>query len=138
MRVKPFVDTNVLVYAIAGPGPDAEKVARARELLRAGTVCMSTQVLGEFYSAVTSPRRASPLQHGEAVAWIQMWKLHDVRISHGCTWIWRWKCAGGMRSVTTMRLSWRRQDWRGVPCSSPRIERRSGLRWCQGPEPVST
>jgi len=40
---------------------------------------MPTQVLGEFYSAVTSPRRASPLQHGEAVAWIQVWKLHEVR-----------------------------------------------------------
>ena len=79
MRVKPFVDTNVLVYAIAGPGPDAEKVARARALLKAGTVCLSTQVLGEFYSAVTGPRRASPLRHEEAVAWIQMWKLHEVR-----------------------------------------------------------
>jgi len=38
MRVKPFVDTNVLVYAIAGPGPDADKVALAREILKAGTV----------------------------------------------------------------------------------------------------
>jgi predicted nucleic acid-binding protein len=68
MRAKPFVDTNVLVYAIAGPGPDAEKAARARALLKAGAVCLSTQVLGEFYRAVTSSRRASPLQHTEAVA----------------------------------------------------------------------
>jgi predicted nucleic acid-binding protein len=79
MPARPFVDTNVLVYAVAGPGPDAGKAERARALLRAGTVCLSTQVLGEFYCAVTHTRRSSPLQHKEALAWVQMWKRHDVR-----------------------------------------------------------
>jgi predicted nucleic acid-binding protein len=73
------VDTNVLVYAITGPGPDSGKARRARELLRGGTVCLSTQVLGEFYNAATSPRRAVPLTHEEAVLWLQVWKRHDVR-----------------------------------------------------------
>jgi predicted nucleic acid-binding protein len=36
-------------------------------------------VLGEFYRAVTSSKRASPLTHREAVAWVQLWKRHDVR-----------------------------------------------------------
>jgi len=78
MPGNPFVDTNVLVYAVSGAEPEAAKSARARALLKAGRVCLSTQVLGEFYRAVTSPRRASPLRHAEAVAWVQLWKHHDV------------------------------------------------------------
>ena len=79
MNGKPFADTNVLVYAIARQGPEAEKSARANAVLRAGTVCLSTQVLGEFYRAVTSPRRAVPLSHEQALVWVQLWKRHEVR-----------------------------------------------------------
>lgn len=32
-----------------------------------------------FPRAVTSPRRVSPLTHEQAVAWIQLWKRHDVQ-----------------------------------------------------------
>jgi predicted nucleic acid-binding protein len=74
-----FLDTNVLVYAIETGGPDPEKCAAARALARREEVCLSTQVLGEFYCAVTSRRRAGPLTHEEAVAWVQLWKRHDVR-----------------------------------------------------------
>ncbi len=74
-----FLDTNVLVYAIETGGPHPAKSAAALALARRTDVCLSTQVLGEFYRAVTSPRRASPLTHEEAVAWIQLWKRHDVR-----------------------------------------------------------
>ena len=59
------------------PGP--EKSAAALALARREDVCLSTQVLGEFYRAVTSRRRAQPLTHDEAVAWVQLWKRHDVR-----------------------------------------------------------
>jgi predicted nucleic acid-binding protein len=79
MSAKPFVDTNVLVYAIAGLGPEAKKSAQACALLQMGEVCLSTQVLGEFYSAATSPRRQVPLTHVQATAWVQFWKRHDVR-----------------------------------------------------------
>ena len=79
MRADPFVDTNVLIYAVAGDATSAMKAKQARALLRTGTMCLSTQVLGEFYRAVTSQRRASPLRHEEAVAWVQLWKHHDVR-----------------------------------------------------------
>src|SRR5260370_37414569 len=79
MNGKPFADTNVLIYAIASRGPQAKKSARANEMLRAGTVCVSTQVLGEFYRAVTSPRRAVPLTHEQALVWAQLWKRHEVR-----------------------------------------------------------
>lgn len=74
-----FLDTNVLVYAIESKGPDAGKSAAALALVRRDDVRLSTQVLGEFYRAVTSPRRARPLTHDEAVAWVQVWKRHDVR-----------------------------------------------------------
>ena len=74
-----FLDTNVLVYAIESGGPRPEKSAAALALARRRDVCLSTQVLGEFYRAVTSRRRAVPLTHDEATAWVQLWKRHDVR-----------------------------------------------------------
>jgi len=74
-----FLDTNILVYAIESEGPDREKSERARELVRLPNAVLSTQVLGEFYRAVTSRRREVPLEHAEAVAWVQLWKRHDVR-----------------------------------------------------------
>jgi predicted nucleic acid-binding protein len=79
MHDRYFLDTNVLVYAIESQGPDPEKSAIALDLARGDAVSLSTQVLGEFYRAVTSTRRASPLTHDEAVAWVQLWKRHDVR-----------------------------------------------------------
>lgn len=74
-----FLDTNILVYAIERAGPDTEKSTTALALAKRSDVCLSTQVLGEFYRAVTSSRRAVPLTHDEAIAWIQLWKHHDVR-----------------------------------------------------------
>ena len=74
-----FLDTNILIYAIESGGPDTDKSAAAQGLSRRNDVILSTQVLGEFYRAVTSRRRLVPLTHAEAVAWIQLWKRHDVR-----------------------------------------------------------
>ena len=79
MSARVFLDTNILVYAIEQGGPDPAKSSAALELVRRNDICLSTQVLGEFYNAVTSRRRASPLTHDEATAWIQLWKRHDVR-----------------------------------------------------------
>lgn len=73
-----FLDTNVLVYAISGAGEDLEKATKAKRIIQEETFCVSTQVLGEFYSVAVSPRRPSPLSHNEAVAWIQFWKRFDV------------------------------------------------------------
>jgi predicted nucleic acid-binding protein len=79
MRGSVFLDTNILVYAIEVGGPASAKTAAARALVRRSDVCLSTQVLGEFYRAVTSRRRAVPLTHEEALVWVQFWKRHDVR-----------------------------------------------------------
>ena len=74
-----FLDTNILVYAIESRGPERLKSKTALALARRTDVCLSVQVLGEFYRAVTSPRRAEPLGHEEALAWVQFWKRSDVR-----------------------------------------------------------
>ncbi len=79
MNDRLFLDTNILVYAVETGGRDPDKSAVARGLARRSGVTLSIQVLGEFYRAVTSPRRASPMTHDEAAAWIQIWKRHDVR-----------------------------------------------------------
>ena len=85
MPDKRFIDTSVLVYALVTNGIEAAKGAKAREILRSEQVCISTQVLGEFYQAVTSSRRQSALTHDEAIAWIQLWKRYEVKgisVSH--------------------------------------------------------
>lgn len=60
--MKVFFDTNILVYLFDGGSPS--KQARARDVLeqhtRAGETLLSTQVLQEFYVAVTR-KLASPL-----------------------------------------------------------------------------
>jgi len=79
MPGKPFADTNVLVYAISFQGPDATKGAIAASLLQSGDFCLSTQVLGEFYNAVTASRRKVPLSHEDALVWVQFWKHHEIQ-----------------------------------------------------------
>jgi uncharacterized protein len=62
MSVEPgIVDTNVLVYALDADAPQHEA---ARALLEAGreasaTLFVTSQILCEFYSIVTNPRRVS-------------------------------------------------------------------------------
>jgi predicted nucleic acid-binding protein len=85
MAIKPFVDTNVLVYAISGAADDSAKAAQAKRILQEEPIVLSTQVLGEFYNAVISLRRRSPLSHDEAVAWVQLWKkfaVLDITTAH--------------------------------------------------------
>jgi predicted nucleic acid-binding protein len=78
MSDKVFLDTNILVYAIEVGGPDQAKSIIALDLAKRTDICLSTQVIGEFYRAVTSPRRASPLTHDQAVSWVQLWKRHEI------------------------------------------------------------
>jgi predicted nucleic acid-binding protein len=78
MSDRVFLDTNILVYAIEVGGPNQAKSTIALGLAKRTDICLSTQVLGEFYRAVTSPRRASPLTHDLAVSWVQLWKRHEV------------------------------------------------------------
>jgi len=83
MTDKVLVDTNVLVYAYARSEP--EKQRRALEVLDrlavSGTGVVSTQVLAEFFVAVTR-KIAAPLSVAEAYErvqnYLQSWTVLDV------------------------------------------------------------
>lgn len=70
MNVEYFLDTNVLVYAAAGSGPEEAKRKRALELMDATEWGLSAQVLQEFYVTVTR-KIAVPLSAEKAVEWIE-------------------------------------------------------------------
>jgi predicted nucleic acid-binding protein len=70
MAVECFLDTNVLVYAAAGGGPDEAKRRRALELIDQEDFGLSAQVLQEFFVTVVR-KIARPLSAGHALEWIE-------------------------------------------------------------------
>jgi predicted nucleic acid-binding protein len=48
MRVRCFLDTNILIYAAAGKKDELQKHLRSVEIIRENDVVLSTQVIGEF------------------------------------------------------------------------------------------
>ena len=75
----PFVDTNVLVYAVSAAPEDEEKRRRALDLLAGRDLVLSVQVLQEFYVQVTRPARPGALRHDEAVAIIESLQRFPVQ-----------------------------------------------------------
>lgn len=67
-----FVDTNVLLYAASGRTAGAEKTARALALLTNTQVCLSFQVLQEFYANAVNPKKLG-MPPTEAVDWCNAW-----------------------------------------------------------------
>ena len=64
------LDTNVLIYAVSSASSEAEKKAKALELIEHADFGLSAQVLQEFYVNVT--RKISlPLSSDEAVALLE-------------------------------------------------------------------
>jgi predicted nucleic acid-binding protein len=78
-----LVDTNVLVYAYDRSEPEKQRRALAvlARLVAANSGWISTQVLAEFYNAVTR-KLVSPLSPSEAQErlerYVQVWKVLDV------------------------------------------------------------
>ena len=70
MSAESFLDTNVLVYAAAGRGPEEAKRRRAVELIETEEFGLSTQVLQEFYVTVAT-KIAAPLSVDQALEWIE-------------------------------------------------------------------
>lgn len=70
MSVDCFLDTNVLVYAAAGRGAEANKRARALELIETRDFGLSSQVLQEFYVTVVHKLEIG-LSPGVALEWIE-------------------------------------------------------------------
>ena len=73
MTVDCFLDTNVLVYAATGRGPEEEKRKRALKLIGKENFGLSAQVLQEFY--VTTTRKIKvPLTAEAALEWIEQFE----------------------------------------------------------------
>lgn len=64
-----FVDTNVAVYTVLIDPEDERKQRIAEALLNreAGSLAVSVQVLGEFYTQLTRPSRLNYLDHQQAL-----------------------------------------------------------------------
>ncbi|MDZ7840128.1 MAG: PIN domain-containing protein [Gammaproteobacteria bacterium] len=70
MNADCFLDTNVLVYAVASDPEVADKRYRALALIESRDFALSAQVLQEFYVTVTR-KLSVPLGPDEALAWIE-------------------------------------------------------------------
>jgi predicted nucleic acid-binding protein len=79
MSGRSFVDTNVLVYLFDRDAPGKQQ--RAREILAGAgeTLVISTQVLQEFYVAVTR-KLATPLPAAEAESAVRDLATFDVLV----------------------------------------------------------
>ena len=73
MSVECLLDTNVLVYAVSALEEDAEKKARALQLIGSTEFGLSTQILQEFYVTVTHKIR-KPLPADLAVAMLDQYR----------------------------------------------------------------
>ena len=74
-----FLDTNVLLYA-ACPGPkEADKQRIAVALLGSTDLCLSVQVLQEFYAQATRPTRPGAVGHELGVRLIRTWLRFPVQ-----------------------------------------------------------
>lgn len=62
-----LVDTNVLLYAASLHPTEQVKTEIALDLLKRGDLCLSAQVLQEFYYQATRPSRLIQLNHEQAL-----------------------------------------------------------------------
>jgi len=74
-----FADTNILLYAISRDPAEARKARRANELLAAGDLGLSVQVLQEFYVQATRATRADAITHEQATGLVEAWRRFPVQ-----------------------------------------------------------
>lgn len=74
----PFVDTNVLLYAISRAPDEREKAERANAVLDAGDVALSVQVLQELYVQATRSSRADAIAHSQAIRLVESLLVYPV------------------------------------------------------------
>ena len=65
-----LADTNILIYAADNSPEDRAMRARAAEVLEEDDLCLSTQVLQEFYHQATRPRGRLAFTHQQALAFL--------------------------------------------------------------------
>jgi predicted nucleic acid-binding protein len=74
-----FVDTNVLLYRISRDSEELAKSTRANQIIDAGDLGLSLQVLQEFYVQATRVTRQDAISHEQAVALIESWMRFPVQ-----------------------------------------------------------
>jgi predicted nucleic acid-binding protein len=65
-----LTDTNVLLYAASMHPSEEDKTRIAMELLERDDLCLSAQVLQEFYYQATRPSRPNRLSHQQALVFL--------------------------------------------------------------------
>ena len=74
-----FVDTDVLLYAVSRDPAESAKARVAADLLAARDLCLSTQVLQEFYVQATRRSRMNPLTHEHATLLVESFTRFAVQ-----------------------------------------------------------
>lgn len=74
-----FADTNILLYAISREPGEAPKARRANEILAAGDVGLSVQVLQEFYVQATRVSRLDAITHEQATGLVEAWRRFPIQ-----------------------------------------------------------
>lgn len=65
-----LTDTNVLLYAASLHPAEEDKTRIALDLLKRDDLCLSVQVLQEFYYQATRPSRPNRLSHHQALVFL--------------------------------------------------------------------
>jgi predicted nucleic acid-binding protein len=74
-----FVDTNILVYSISNAPSEREKAECANQILAAGDIGLSAQVLQEFYVQATRESRPGRLKHERAAGLVESFSRFPVQ-----------------------------------------------------------
>ncbi len=74
-----FIDSNVLIYSVSNEPAEAAKRRTAEVVLEATDLCLSTQVLSEFYAQATRASRPEPLFHHDAVAIVESLTRYPIQ-----------------------------------------------------------
>ena len=65
-----LADTNILVYAADASPEERHKRTRAAEVLKEEELCLSVQVLQEFYHQATRPRGRLRMTHEQSMVFL--------------------------------------------------------------------
>ena len=65
-----LADTNILIYAADTSTEERHKRARAAEVLKEEKLCLSVQVLQEFYHQATRPRGRLRMTHEQSMVFL--------------------------------------------------------------------
>jgi predicted nucleic acid-binding protein len=79
MTAKRFVDTNILLYAISKAPDERNKAQAALEILQSDDLCLSVQVLEEFYVQATRESKADRLSHEQAASLVEAYLRFPVQ-----------------------------------------------------------